>query len=155
MADGNVEQLFIAAGKGEEMQSVQAAKTVVGKGLEGDRYFDGTGTFSPDEPKPDSEITFIEAENIENFAADHKLSFSGADARRNVVTRGIALNDLVDTEFQVGEARIRAIRLCEPCQYLAERTHAEILPALVGRGGLRAQIIGGGTIRVGDEIRID
>ena len=107
------------------------------------------------EPTPDFEVTFIEAENIEQFAADTGLSFTGLDARRNIVTRGVALNDLVETEFQVGEVRIRGIRFCEPCQYLADRTHSEILPALLGRGGLRAQIIGGGTIQVGDTIQLD
>jgi MOSC domain-containing protein YiiM len=155
MADGKVEQLLIATSKGEDMQLVDTVNAVTGKGLEGDRYFNGTGTFSPDEPTPDYEITFVEAENIEKFAAEHNLQFNGPDARRNIVTRGISLNDLVDTEFQVGDARIRGIRFCEPCQYLADRTHAEILPALVGRGGLRARIIGSGTIKVGDEIRVD
>ena len=124
-----------------------------GKGLEGDRYFAGTGTFSPTTPKPDYELTLIEQENIDAFAAESGLPFTAASARRNIVTTGIRLNDLVGVEFLVGEVRIRGIRLCEPCTHLAKRSFQEILNGLVHKGGLRAQILSAGTIQVGDPIR--
>jgi MOSC domain-containing protein YiiM len=75
-------------------------------------------------------------------------------ARRNIVTDGVSLNDLVGKEFYVGEVRIRGIRLCEPCSYLAKISFPEILKGLVHKGGLRAQILSEGLIRVGDTIHV-
>ena len=134
------------------MESRERVRAVPGKGLEGDRYFHGVGTFSPQPQKPDFELTFIELENVEAFAAESGLAFSAADARRNVVTKGIRLNELVGQEFQVGEVRIRGVRLCEPCSHLAKTSFPEVLKGLVHKGGLRAQILSAGEIRVGDKV---
>ena len=84
---------------------------IPGKGLVGDRYFDGVGTFSPHPQKPDFEITLIESEKIDSFAAESRLPFSAFDARRNIVTEGIDLNALVGKEFLIGAVRLRGIRL--------------------------------------------
>lgn len=134
------------------MTSRSEARAVPGKGLEGDRYFDGKGTFSPSPQKPDYEITLAEKEKIEAFAIESGLPFTTFHARRNVVTEGVDLNALVGREFLLGEVRIRGIRLCEPCAYLAKTTFPEALRSLVHKGGLRAQIITEGTIRVGDAV---
>ena len=80
------------------------------------------------------------------------MAFTAADARRNVVTLGVRLNDLVGQEFCVGAVRIRGLRLCEPCSYLAKRSVPEVLKGLVHKGGLRAQILSEGVIGVGDRI---
>ena len=125
-----------------------------GKGLEGDRYFSSTGTFSPKLQSADFEITFIEQEQIEAFARESGLPFTSLHARRNIVTEGVGLNDLVGREFLVGAVRIRGIRLCEPCNYLAKISFPEILSGLVHRGGLRAQILSEGVIRIGDTILV-
>ena len=125
-----------------------------GQGLEGDRYFSGTGTFSPERQNPDFEITFIEQEKIEAFARESNLPFTSRHARRNIVTEGVSLNDLAGKEFYVGEVRIRGLRLCEPCNYLAQISFPETLKGLVHKGGLRAQILSEGLIRVGDPIRV-
>ena len=130
-------------------------RAVPGKGLEGDRYFNGTGTFSPPEPKPDFEVTLIEAENVAAFAAASGLPFTTLHARRNLVTEGIRLNDLVGQEFSVGEVRLRGIRLCEPCNYLAKISYPEALKGLVHQGGLRAQVLSEGVVRVGDAVRAE
>ncbi|HEY2952906.1 MAG TPA: MOSC domain-containing protein [Verrucomicrobiae bacterium] len=124
-----------------------------GKGLEGDRYFSDTGTFSPKIQKADFEITFIEQEKIEAFARESALPFTSKHARRNIVTKGVSLNDLAGREFYVGAVRIRGIRLCEPCHYLAKNSFPETLTGLVHKSGLRAQILSEGVIRVGDTIR--
>ena len=134
------------------MTSPDTARAVPGRGLEGDRYFTGTGTFAKNPQKPDHELTLIESECVEAFARASGLPFTPQHARRNLVTHGVALNDLVGREFTVGEVRIRGLRLCEPCNYLAKATWPEILRGLVHQGGLRAQILTAGTIRVGDAI---
>ena len=127
-------------------------RAVPGKGLDGDRYFDGVGTFSPHPQKPDFEITLVEKEKIDAFARDTGLPFTAFHARRNIVTEGVDLNALAGREFLVGEVRIRGIRFCEPCSYLAKASFPETLRGLVHKGGLRAQIVTEGFIRVGDAV---
>ncbi len=128
-------------------------RAVPGKGLEGDRYFAGTGTFSRQPQQPAYELTLIELENVESFAADSGLSFTASHARRNIVTKGVRLNELVDQEFYIGEVRVRGLRLCEPCNHLAKGSFPETLTGLVHKGGLRAQILSEGNICIGDQIR--
>ena len=129
-----------------------SVRAVAGRGLEGDRYFSGTGTFSPRPQKPDFEVTLIEREHIDAFASSTGIAFGPRDARRNLVTAGVDLNGLVGREFQVGAVRLRGLRLCEPCSHLARLTSPEVLRGLVHKGGLRAQIVTGGEIRVGDPL---
>ena len=127
------------------MALVDDAAAHAGRGLEGDRYFDGAGTFS--NPHSDGhDLTLIEAEVVD------ALGLPPAEARRNVVTRGIDLNALVGRRFRVGETECVGRRLCEPCAQLQRLTHDGILRDLVHRGGLRADILSGGTIRTGDEV---
>jgi hypothetical protein len=150
----HVFQILTAESPASAMSLRAEVRAVPGKGLEGDRYFSSTGTFSPTYQKPDFEITFIEQEQIEAFAQESHLPFTAMHARRNIVTEGIKLNDLVEMEFYVGEVRIRGIRLCEPCNYLAKISFPETLKGLVHKGGLRAQVLSEGLIRVGDTIRV-
>jgi len=135
------------------MTPLSEVRAVPGKGLEGDRYFSGSGTFSPRPQKPDFEITFVEGEKIAAFARESGLPFNSLLARRNIVTEGVSLNDLVGEEFWVGEVRMRGVRLCEPCNHLAKASFPEILKGLIHKAGLRAQIISEGRIRAGDLIR--
>ena len=151
MIDGSVLSIHIAEAAEGKMISVGEVRAVPGKGFEGDRYFLQAGTFS--QPEPDREVTFIEIEAIEALKAETGLELAQGDPRRNIVTRGVALNHLVGREFTVGETRVRGIRLCEPCSHLAKLTHQGVLPGLVHRGGLRAQILNEGVIRAGDAIR--
>ena len=148
---GEVVSIHIAPKAEDPMNSVRAVRAIVGKGLEGDRYFKASGTYS-DRPGPAREITLIESEAIEGMARDNDLAISAGDARRNVVTRGAPLNHLVGREFAVGGVRLRGIRLCEPCSHLEGLTRRGVLAGLIHRGGLRAQILVGGEIHVGDPI---
>jgi MOSC domain-containing protein YiiM len=134
------------------MVSRQSVRAVPGHGLEGDRYFSGAGTFSPNPGKPDYEVTLVQQEHIDAFAAQSGLPFTAHEARRNIVTRGVDLNALVGREFRIGSVMIRGIRLCEPCDYLAKATFPEVLQGLIHKGGLRAQILSEGEIRVGDSL---
>jgi MOSC domain-containing protein YiiM len=124
---------------------------VPGKGLEGDRYFNKAGTFSA-QHQPHREVTLIEIEALEALRRDHGIELNPGESRRNVVTRGVPLNHLVGHEFRVGEVALRGLLLCEPCSHLAQLTQPGVLPALVHRGGLRAQVVSGGMIRVGDAV---
>jgi len=134
------------------MVSRESVRAVAGRGLEGDRYFCGTGTFSPTSQKPDYEVTLIEKEQIDLFARNCGRAFTAKDARRNIVTEGVDLNAMVGCEFSVGDVVLRGIRLCEPCNYLAKITFPAVLEGLVHKGGLRAQIVKGGLICVGDSV---
>ena len=135
------------------MRGVGEVTAVAGVGLEGDRYATRTGSFSA-KPKRGRQITLIEAEAIEALERELGLALAPGDTRRNLVTRGVALNHLVGQEFTVGEVRLCGHELCEPCGDLARMTgKPQILPGLVHRGGLRAEILEGGVIRVGDEVR--
>jgi MOSC domain-containing protein YiiM len=147
MFKGTVVSINIAPSAEAEMVSVDEVNAVPGKGLQGDRYFVRQGTFY--KPQPDRELTLIEAEAIEAFRNDSKVEFGLGDSRRNVVTRGVPLNHLVDKEFWIGDVKVRGLRLCEPCSHLQKLTTEKVLPGLVHRGGLRAQILTEGIIRVG------
>ena len=151
MLQGNVVSINVTAKGGEPMNSVDEVRAVAGRGLEGDRYFSQDGTFSKT-AGGGREITLIEAEAIEGLERDYGTKIEYKDARRNIVTRGVALNHLVGKEFRVGEVVIRGVRLNEPCNHLASLTNEKVKPGLVHRGGLRGEILNDGTIRVGDSI---
>jgi len=151
---GTVESIHIAHRAEQMPHPVEAVAVVAGRGIEGDRYFrtDGDGTFhEPD--KHGQDLTLIEAEAIEGLAADAGIELEPGEARRNVVTRGVALNDLVGRRFTVGEVEAVGNRLCDPCNHLEKLTRPGVLKGLVERGGLRADVVRGGAIRVGDEVR--
>jgi hypothetical protein len=154
LAMGFVTQILIAASPATEMVPTAKVRAVPGMGLEGDRYFFGIGTFSPKPQKADFELTLIEQENVQAFASASGHPFSASQARRNIVTQGVLLNELVGKEFYVGAVRIRGIRLCEPCSHLAKISFPETLKGLVHKAGLRAQILCEGHICLGDLIRI-
>lgn len=119
------------------------------RGLVGDRYFEGCGTFSDWEPTgPGRELTLIEGEVLA------ELGLSAAEARRNIVTEGVRLNDLVGKRFRIGDVLIEGIRLCPPCTHLDKVTGKTLLKPLADRGGLRADILSDGIIRLGDEIHV-
>ena len=151
MFEGTVVSINIAPSAEAPMQSVEGAHAIPGQGLEGDRYFFKQGTFY--KPQPDREITLIEAEAIEGLRREFDIDFALSGSRRNVVTRGVPLNHLVGREFWVGEVKARGLRLCEPCSHLQKLSHEKVLPGLVHRGGLRAQILTEGTIRIGETIK--
>jgi MOSC domain-containing protein YiiM len=136
-----------------KLESVNQVRAVAGQGLEGDRYFYKTGTYSK---KHDAtrEATFIEAEALESLSRDYKLELSPPESRRNITTRGVALNHLVGRTFRVGEAVFKGLRLCEPCGHLEQMTGRQVKAGLVHRGGLRTQILETGMVRVGDSIEV-
>jgi MOSC domain-containing protein YiiM len=131
------------------MRPVAEIRAVPGQGLEGDRYFAGDGTFF-DERKTGQDITLIEAEAIEALGREEGIELGPGESRRNLVTRGIGLNDLVGRRFTIGEIECVGRRLCDPCSHLERITQPGVLKGLVNRGGLRADIVSGGRIAVAD-----
>jgi len=147
---GELVSIHVCESAGKEMTEIQEAELVAGRGIVGDRYSSATGTFSEQLPGPDHELTLVAAEEVARFSESLGRDLGPGELRRNLVTRGIELNELVDREFTIGKARARGIRLCEPCAYLARLVGPEVLPALLHRAGLRATIVESGTIRPGD-----
>lgn len=145
-----VEALLTAARAEDAIDVHMTVELHAGRGIPGDRYFDGTGTFSANE-KHGQQLTLIEAEALDAFR-DRGLHLTPADARRNVVTRGIDLNALVGREFQIGTSRCIGRRLCEPCSHLQRLTGRALLRPMVHRGGLRADVLTSGTVKVGDAV---
>jgi MOSC domain-containing protein YiiM len=151
MEKPTVVSLHIAPGARQPTVAVNEVHAVPGKGLAGDRYFNQTGTFST-HPAGDNELTLIEIEAIDALRGESKVELDPGEARRNIVTRAVALNHLVGREFRIGTVSLRGIRLCEPCSHLESLTKPGVKSGLVHRGGLRAQVLTEGAIRVGDKV---
>jgi MOSC domain-containing protein YiiM len=153
MFEGRLVGIYIAERPREVPRGVEHREAVAGQGLEGDRYFRQEGTFSKP-GAPDREVTLIEIEAIEALAKEYSITVEPPQARRNLVTQGVPLNHLVGKEFTIGAVRLCGLRLCEPCGHLEKLTVQGIKDGLKHRGGLRAQIVQGGTLRQGDVIRL-
>lgn len=152
---GTVVSIHLARAGGAPVQEVAEVRAVAGKGLDGDRYSNGSGTYSRPRHDPAAEATLIESEALEALKRDHDIELAPGSSRRNIMTRGIDLNQLVGREFTVGAVRLRGIRLCEPCAHLQKLTRAGVMRGLAHRGGLNAEILTDGTIRVGDMIEAE
>jgi MOSC domain-containing protein YiiM len=148
---GTVIAIHVAPTGAAPMRSVTNAQVVVGKGLEGDRYYSKLGTYS-NQAGSGRDVTLIEIEAIEGLKRDYEIQLDPGQSRRNIVTRGIALNHLVEQEFRIGNVILRGTRLCEPCAHMEKLTVKGAMRGLIHRGGLRAEIVKGGTIRIGDRI---
>lgn len=156
---GSVITIHIAGEEGGELQPLDSAELVAGHGIKGDRHFSADGSGA------DQALTLIESEQVELFNELTGLSLAPHDTRRQVVTRGVALNDLVGVRFRVGSVEVEGAELCEPCAYLADHlrrefgiadlTSAEILRGLAHRSGIRARILTDGTVRVGDPVTLE
>lgn len=146
-ATGVVAALLIAPEATAPMERIAEALAHAGRGLEQDRYFTGAGTFS-DPAGTGHDLTLVEAEALE------ALGVSPEEARRNVVTRGMDLDALIGRRFSVGEVECVGRRRCEPCAHLERLTRPGLLRDLVHRGGLRADVVGGGSVAVGDLVAL-
>ena len=148
---GRVEGIHITSARSLPMESRERVGAVAGVGLEGDRYFLRTGSYSADD-KDGRHVTLIEAEEIEALATGTGIELAPGETRRNITTRGIRLNALVGRRFRIGAVECEAVRLCEPCQDLVDLLGKPVLKPLAHRGGLRAMILTSGEIAVGDEV---
>ena len=152
---GTVVEICIAPSAGVEPAPVAEALLEADKGIVGDRYYRQSGTFSRKlKDKPDWHATLIELEEVERFNFQHGRDTPAASFRRNIITKGIRLNELVGRRFAIGEAVFEGMRLCEPCAHLGSLLGAEVVKGMVHRAGLRARIVAGAPIHPGDRIRV-
>lgn len=146
-----VEKVFTRPPSGGAQLEHQRVTVVAGAGIEGDRYFD-------QHDEPGQNISLVEAEEIEGFQRANGLPHDLSVTARNIVTRGVRLNQLVGREFMVGAVRLRGVELCEPCLGLGEALQSAALPpaqvvrAWLHRAGLRADVVLGGHIAVGASV---
>jgi MOSC domain-containing protein YiiM len=149
---GTVDQLFVTPGSGEPMEPRQSVEAVEG-GLVGDRYCRGTGYYSPYDV---CEVTLLEAEAVETIAETVGIDLSDGRHRRNIVTRGWDLHELLDTTFRIGSAELRGTRPRPPCAHVEDVAGEEGVASALGegRGGICARVVSPGTIAVDDEIEV-
>jgi len=135
-----VEAIHLGKARVAELWPVDSVVAVAGKGLEGDRHFHEEGA------RPGQAITLVAAEEVE------AVGLAPGETRRQVTVRGVDVNGLVGKRFRVGEVECLGVELCEPCAHLQEMTRPGIIKDLAHRAGINADIVVGGTIRVGDEV---
>jgi MOSC domain-containing protein YiiM len=143
----HVEAIFVASEPGELPAPVERIRAHAGRGLEGNRYFWEDG----DAP-PGRGVTLIAAEAMDAVALEGNVSIEPAATRRNVLTRGIDVNELVGERFRIGDVECEGVELCEPCTHLESMTEPGVIKALAHRGGLNADILTDGEINVGDPV---
>ena len=136
---GVVEGIFFGAIEEGPLEAAESVQVQTGAGIEGDRY-------------GNKDITLFEAEAIEGLKDDTGIELRPNEIRRNVMTRGMPLNDLLGHRIRVGEVEAVVTELCHPCSHLQKLTQPGVLRGLVNRGGLNADVVSGGTIRIGDQI---
>ncbi|WP_265110233.1 MOSC domain-containing protein [Halosolutus halophilus] len=153
-ARGTVEGIYVAPDSGDPMRERDSVEAVAGRGLWGDRYFRERGLYDRRDDLPEAtDITLVEREALDAATRDEGTELHPRETRRNVLTRGVPLNHLVDREFRVGDATLVGVRLCEPCSYMESLAGtAGAVDALVHRGGLNANIVDSGSIAVGDDV---
>lgn len=160
---GRLRRIHVAPEQGATAEPVETVRALAGRGLEGDRYclseaetgpeVESAGTFAD---RDGSDLTLIEREALAALERDYDIELEPGVHRRNLTTEGIALNHLDGARFRIGDVVCEGVELCEPCSYL-ERHLAEegVREALVHRGGLRARILEGGVLRMGDRLEMD
>ena len=154
MFHGKLLAIAIARQAKGTMENVDSIEAVAGEGLLGDRYGAGIGAAQfRGRRKPENEVTLIAREAIEAANDEFNYTIEHLDTRRNLLTEGAPLNELVGKKFCVGQAVLKGLELCEPCGYLEKRTFVGIKAALKHRGGLRCCVVEGGKIEVGDVIQ--
>jgi MOSC domain-containing protein YiiM len=138
---GRIESIHVIAEEAGGPEQRDRVSVVAGRGIEGDRKFDSN-----------HDLTLIEAEALEGLTEDTGIELGPGESRRQVMTRGISLNELVGKRFRVGDLECVGEELCEPCNHLQSLTEPGVLRGLVHRGGLCAEVVSGGEIAVGDSV---
>ena len=139
-------KLGISSENNKEIQEVESIDVIANKGVVGDRHFDEYND-------PYCQLSLIESENIDYYNLKYGLNIPYINFRRNIVTRGVRLNDLVGKKLIIGSVEVEGIDLCRPCKHLTEMLFQDnILKEFLRRGGLRCQILSSSKISIGDKI---
>jgi MOSC domain-containing protein YiiM len=153
MTSATVQSILIATSKHEPMIACEHASLHANKGIVGDRYYDVTP--HPESTElPDHELTLIAQEQIDYYNTLTGQHYNGEHYRRNIVTHGIDLNQLIGQDFRIGEVLCHGVQLCEPCRQLEAQLGQGLVKDMLHRGGLRAQICSSGTLHIGDVIAL-
>jgi MOSC domain-containing protein YiiM len=152
MDSGSVLAIHLRPGESRPVVAVDAATAIPGRGLRGDYNVAADPAAGP--VAPDTELTLIESKALAALEKECGIVLPAAESRRNLLTAGIALNPLVGRDFKIGAVRCRGVELCDPCRHLESMTQPGVLKGLAHRGGLRAQVLVGGEIGVGDRIEV-
>lgn len=150
--EGRIVAIYVSPAEGKPMEERGEVRALAGTGLEGDRYAALVGKFSRAAEHRKQAVTLIEREAVEAARDEYGVELDEVETRRNLVTEGVPVNHLVGREFTVGGVRMRGDELAEPCTYLESLTRDGVRQALIHRGGLRAEILDDGPIRVGDAV---
>ena len=149
---GTVVALFMVDRMSAPMKKMRHLNALAGRGIEGDRYLLGTGTYSK-KPEPGRQVTLIKSEILDWLKKEFDITVKPEECRRNVVTRDVEINELIGTEFFVGEVRLRAHRITQPCIYLENLlSQPGLYQALWDNGGISCAIMTDGIIKEGDII---
>jgi MOSC domain-containing protein YiiM len=149
---GSVVEIWLAAAAAEPMRRVSSVEAVAGRGLAGDRYALGGGTWAQ-YPDLEKQVTLIDRDEVAAVAAETSSDLTPGDTRRNVVTTGIDLTTLVGRWFTVGDALLFGMKRCPPCTHLERLTGIRLVKAMVHRGGINAAVFSGGSIAEGAVVR--
>ena len=141
-------QIGIHESEGDEVRTIDTVEAIKGKGLVSNRHF-------KENNEKRSQITLIEIENINYYNNISKTLIPSINFRRNIITSGIRLNELLNKEFYIGKVRVKAHDLCRPCKYLQKLLKQNnIIKEFLHKGGLRCEILSSGKICVGDKIAL-
>ena len=141
-------KIGITKNNNQEIVNVSEIELIAGKGIKGDRHFQ-------DYNDPYNQLSIIESENINEYNKKYDLNIPYLNFRRNIITEGIKLNDLIGKKILIGEIQLNVIDLCRPCRHLAEKLGKEnIIKEFLRKGGIRCEIINDGKISVNDQIKI-
>ena len=141
-------KIGLAKNHNQEIIEVTKIDLAAGKGIVGDRHF-------KDYNDPFNHLSIIESENIDEYNLKNKLNIPHLNFRRNIVTKGIRLNDLVEKRIKIGPVNLKVIDLCRPCRHLSEKLNRnDVIKEFLRKGGIRCRIINDGKIYLGDKIKI-
>jgi MOSC domain-containing protein YiiM len=150
---GRIVAIHVAPAASAPMHELSAVQAVAGSGLVGDRYSAGEGFYSARPTDPGArEVTLFDADVLDWLKSEHSIELSAGEHRRNLTTRGVPLHELLGERFHIGEVVLEGVMDCPPCDHLEGLVRKPLLQPLASRGGLRARILIGGTIRVGDVV---
>ena len=143
-----VYKLGVTNNNNQKIREVNSIQVLANQGIIGDRHFKEFND-------PYSQLSLIESENIDYYNIKYGLNIPYIDFRRNIITKGIRLNDLIGKKFLVGEVELEGIDLCRPCRHLCELLDQDnIIKEFLRRGGLRCQILSSSSIEVGNKIKV-
>mgnify|MGYP000017341063 CR=1 FL=1 len=143
-----VYKLGVSAYNNQTIREVTSIEVMANQGVIGDRHFNEFND-------PFNQLSLIESENIDYYNFKYGLNIPYLNFRRNIITKGTKLNDLVGKKFLIGKVKLEGIDLCRPCRHLSEVLNQNnIIKEFLRKGGLRCQILTSSIIEVGDKIKI-